>query len=84
MLVALLLCCFLSISVQADTRIGAFNVQVFGKTKFGNTEVVETLTKVYNYVSSVDSYKIYNNARSTETMTYTSNHSKSNVCTCMR
>ena len=49
MLAALLLCCLLSINVQADTselKIGAFNVQVFGKSKFGKAEVVETLTKV--------------------------------------
>ena len=49
MMITLILCCFLAISVQADTdqlRIGAFNIQVFGKTKFGKTEVVETLTKV--------------------------------------
>ena len=51
MLSVLLLCCLLFINVQADTstselKIGAFNAQVFGKSKLGKAEVVETLTKV--------------------------------------
>ena len=49
MLIAFLLCCLLSINVQADAselKIGAFNVQVFGKSKLEKAEVVETLTKV--------------------------------------